>query len=239
MDLNKLAIATITLARDEEEEQLLRESLAILAGLNLPVYITDGGSKASFIEWLESFSNFHLQPPSKGVWMQAKQSISVAAKSGREFLFYTEPDKKEFLSNNLLNMLTNIHADDRTGVILASRSAEAFSTFPAFQQMSETTINNCCFEVTGKQLDYIYGPFVLNSKLVPYLQDLPQAIDWGWRPYVFNIAKRLNYSISSFTGDFYCPPAQRKDDHTERLYRMKQLHQNIEGLLLSSSAQLL
>ena len=44
---------------------------------------------------------------------------------------------------------------DETGVLLAARSEKGFNTFPAFQRMSETTINNCCAELTGFPLDYV------------------------------------------------------------------------------------
>lgn len=236
MDRRRLVIATITLARNNQEEQLLKESVAILAAFDLPVYVTDGGSGKSFLQFMEKFSNIHLLPPLKGVWMQAKQSISAAANTGKEFIFYTEPDKQEFFKHSLSSMLNDLEVDDKTGVILASRSAEAFNSFPLFQQMTEQTINNCCREIIGFETDYVYGPFLLNSKLIQHLNDLPKDIDWGWRPYAFNIANRLNYDLQSFTGDFYCPVDQRQDDAKERLYRIRQLQQNMQGLLLSSVA---
>jgi hypothetical protein len=61
-------------------------------------------------------------------------------------------------------MLEEIIVDETTGVVIASRSSNSFATFPSFQQMTETTINNCCKEAIGKQIDYCYGPFLFNSK---------------------------------------------------------------------------
>ncbi len=42
--------------------------------------------------------------------------------------------------------------------------------------------------------------------------------------------------MEAFEKDFYCPPHQRGDDANERIYRMKQLEQNISGLVLSLKA---
>ena len=50
MNDTELAIATITLARRPEEEDLLLRGLAALAASHLPVFVTDGGSASSFLE---------------------------------------------------------------------------------------------------------------------------------------------------------------------------------------------
>jgi hypothetical protein len=104
--------------------------------------------------------------------------------------------------------------------------------------MTETTINNCCKEVIGKEMDYCYGPFLFNSSLVTGLDALPETCGWGWRPYLFAIAHRKGLSVEAFEAGFECPPDQREEDEKERLYRMKQLTQNIEGLLLATAVQL-
>jgi len=239
MNTEKLSIATITWARDEKEETLLRTSLQQLASFNLPVFITDGGSGASFLAFLQSFPHFRLlQAKAKGAWAQARNSLSEAHASGSEFILYTEPDKYHFFNEFLSTMLSKAETNDQTGVILASRSGSGFATFPAFQQMTETTINNCCAEVIGKQIDYTYGPFLLNRKLVPYLKLIQEDIGWGWRPFTFAIAKRLGYMVDAFIADLPCPQDQQEDNAAERIYRMKQLHQNIQGIVLSATVKL-
>jgi hypothetical protein len=235
MNISELSIATISWARDEEEEKLLRESLQQLAKLERPVYITDGGSTSSFLDFLTGFPNFViLKAEEKGVWAQAKKSLSEAYKNASPFILYTEPDKLDFFENGLPRMLDEVTVDEQLGVITASRSTKGFATFPAFQQMTETTINNCCNEVIGYNVDYTYGPFILNTKLVPYVDLIQDDIGWGWRPYVFGIAKRLGYKVEAFKHDFSCPLTQQEDSAKERVYRMKQLSQNIQGIVLST-----
>ena len=239
MNTKDLSIATITWARDEREEILLRASLQQLAKLQVPVFITDGGSANSFLDFLRSFPNFTLaQETVKGVWSQAKNSLTTAYQSNSPFIFYTEPDKKDFFETGLPRMLSEVAVDAETGVVTASRSTDGFATFPAFQRMTETTINNCCAEIIGSPVDYTYGPFLMNRNLVPYLMQKQEDTGWGWRPYTFNIAKRLGYTVTAFTDDFMCPVDQREDNAKERIYRMRQLNQNIQGLVLSTSVQL-
>lgn len=237
MNSSEVTIATITLARNSEEESELTDALLQLALHNIPVVIADGGSLPSFLQFLKNIPQFTVLPGiSGGVWPQAKASVGAAFERGTPFIFYTEPDKKSFFQNGLLPFLNAATVETTTGIILASRSAAAFGSFPLFQQMTETTINNCCAEMLGKRLDYCYGPFLFNKKLVPYLDGVIEDIGWGWRPYLFYVAHRLGYSVDAFVNDFFCPPEQRGDDEKERLYRMKQLEQNIRGLVLSVKA---
>lgn len=236
MNTQSLAIATISWARDAHEATVLTSSLTQLSTFGLPLFITDASSDVAYVAGLQGLPNAMVMGPVKGLWLQTKSSIDAAAATGAEWIFYAEPDKLHFFTQHLRQMLAQIEVDDRNGIYLASRSAAAFATFPAFQQMTETTINRCCAELMGKELDYIYGPFLMNAKLVPYLQSMPDGLGWGWRPYTFMLAHRLGLSIEGFSGDFYCPEDQRQDDQTERIYRMKQMAQNMEGLAAGSSA---
>lgn len=236
MKANNLFIATISWARNEEEEKVLRAALKQLAELNVPVCITDGGSTDSFLQFLKSIPHFDVRH-AKGLWPQVKLSITTAVESGAKYIFYTEPDKLQFFSDHLKQMLDAIQIE-KTGVVLASRSTKGFSSFPAFQQMTETAINNCCKEIVGKEMDYCYGPFLFNSDLVPYLKLLNDNIGWGWRPFVFAVAHRLGFSVKNYEGGFTCPPDQQEDDQGERIYRMKQLTQNINGLVQAAAIEL-
>ena len=54
MDKNRVAIATMTWARNEQEESLLRESLSILAQEQITTFVADGGSGQGFLQFLAS-----------------------------------------------------------------------------------------------------------------------------------------------------------------------------------------
>lgn len=238
MDRKNISIATISWARNEEEERLLRASLQHLANLQIPVFITDGGSNESFLQFIRGIPHFTLlQAKEKGVFAQARNSLAAAYETDRPFVFYTEPDKESFFQGAIQNLMDEARADDSLGIYLASRSGKGFATFPPFQQMTETTINNCCTEVTGKEVDFTYGPFLLNRKLIPLISQLKEDVGWGWRPYAFVMAHRIGLGLDALVDDFICPAAQRSDAK-ERIYRMKQLEQNIRGVVLAVNAEL-
>src|SRR3954465_13426045 len=155
MEKNKFSIATMTWARDEEEEKLLRSALPLLAALDVDVHITDGGSGEGFLAFLKSFPQFKVWPATeKGLWAQVKNSLDYAFKEAKPFILYTEPDKFDFFRDALPAFVERAQATERTGVVMASRSPLGFASFPAFQQMTETAINKCCDEITGMSADY-------------------------------------------------------------------------------------
>lgn len=232
----EFAVATISLVRNSKEEQVLCRALEALSALQIPVFLTDGGSADSFLSFVNSLPQVRVFS-AKGLWSQAKKSLKEAGRSGVEYILYTEPDKESFFREHLLRFLAEVKTTEQTGVVLAARSATAFASFPSFQQMTENTINQCCREVIGLDIDYCYGPFVFRSRLVAALDFLPENCGWGWRPALFATAHRQGLLVDSWSGDFFCPPAQREDDETERRYRMKQLTQNIEGLLLAATRE--
>ena len=239
MDCSEVAVATMTWARDAAEERLLRESLPVLATFGVPVFVTDGGSGEAFTRFLRSLPGFNVcEPEERGPWMQAGRSLRAAHASGRRFILYTESDKADFFRAWLREFVSEAPGGDEVGVVLASRSAESFATFPEFQRRTEEAINRCCAEVVGRDFDFSYGPFLLNRRLVPGLDAAPTDLGWGWRTYAFGVAHRLGYRVECVVGDLPCPPGQREDDPRERLYRMRQLSQGIEGIVRSAAAEL-
>ena len=235
MDKTEVAVATMTWARDAAEERLLRESLTLLADFGLPVYVTDGGSGAAFKDFLGMLPNVTpCEPTDGGLWEQVRRSLLAAEGAERRFVLYTEPDKRDFFRGGLGEFISAAPCDEEVGVVLASRSGASFSTFPEFQRGTEEAINRCCAEVVGEPFDFSYGPFLLNRALVPRLCEAPGDLGWGWRPYAFGAASRLGYRVESISKELPCPPEQREDSPRERLYRMRQLSQSVEGLLLST-----
>ncbi|HEY0337779.1 MAG TPA: hypothetical protein VGC70_10615, partial [Burkholderiales bacterium] len=149
---------------------------------------------------------------------------------------YTEPDKKDFFGERLETFIADAVDDRDTGVVLASRSRASLATFPPFQQYTESVINRCCAEVIGESFDYSYGPFLLQPAIVDRLERLEDRIGWGWRTFTFGIAHRLGLRVEQLLNGCACPVDQREDE--QRIYRMSQLAQSVEGVALSTKARL-
>jgi hypothetical protein len=237
MNICDIAIATMTLARNAQEQTLLLSALRVLAAAGMPVYVTDAGSGDVFVDELRRMPNVNVcEPRGTGLWSQVRCSLQTATRSGRRFILYTEPDKKEFFSSGMSRFIANAPDDRCLGIVIAGRSSQALSTFPKFQQYTESVINRCCAEVIGKPFDYSYGPFLINSAAIDHLNGLPNDIGWGWRPHAFVIAHRLGLQIEQSVEASACPPDQRAND--DRTYRMLQLAQSVQGVVLATKIEL-
>jgi hypothetical protein len=234
MNKREISIATMTWARHAQETQLLQEAMRRLASTRLPLVVTDGGSGQAFVEYLRRFPQFTvLEADRPGVLAQSVRSLQAALRLRSRYILYTEPDKKLFFDRGLRAFLARIPSQGRVGVVVAARSAASFATYPASQRYTETVINQLCGQVTGQHGDFSYGPMLIHRALIPSLDWLEDDIGWGWRHYILGIAYRMGYSIVQWHGDLPCPSDQRTDNQAELVHRMRQLSQNIHGLVLS------
>lgn len=231
---DRVCVATVTWARSEGEQQLLRASLLRLAEPGLTIVVSDRESGAAFREFLESHQQIRVVTPGgPSLVGQVQASLAAAADTGADFILYTESDKELFFADGLDAFLDRVDLQPRAGAALAARSEASFSTFPALQRFTERTINELCARFIGTPGDYSYGPFVLNRQLVPGVLGLAPDVGWGWRHFLFGSAARLGYAVTHVVGDYPCPPDQRDEDEAEQLHRVRQLAQNIQGLLQS------
>lgn len=238
----------MTLARSEAEHDALLRALTALTMHGWPVVVTDGGSRPAFVEAVQQLPGLelHRTVPGAGLVAQVRRSLQAALAHGTSSLLYTEPDKIEFFATGLADFLR--HAGVATpetaegrgpgreggdGVVLAARDQAGMATFPAFQQDTEGVINRSCAELTGIPGDYCYGPFLCAPALVPDILSVPDDLGWGWRPFTFLLAHRRGLGLRLVPAPHACPPDQRIDDHHERVHRMRQLEQNMRGLLLA------
>ena len=109
-----VAVATMTLVRDEDEEPLLRHSMEALARVGRPVFVSDGGSGDGFVSFLRSLPNVTaVEAGGTGLVGQVRGSLAAAARSGARFVLYTESDKQEFFETRLPAFIGHLGADER------------------------------------------------------------------------------------------------------------------------------
>ncbi|HEY7383849.1 MAG TPA: hypothetical protein VH743_09290 [Beijerinckiaceae bacterium] len=227
-----MSVATMTLARTVEEERALRAALRSLAQLGAPVFVSDGGSSEHFRASLRALPNVTvLQPPRPGLVPQIRASLEAASARRTPFVLYTEPDKRQFFERDLERFIADAPDHPGLGASIVARTAASFATFPATQQLTEGTINALFGAEVGVADDFCYGPLILNRELVGRIRDVEDELGWGWRFYVIGAAQRLGYPLHAFATDVPCPPDQRADDVGDRKHRLRQLVQNLEGVL--------
>jgi hypothetical protein len=89
-----------------------------------------------------------------------------------------------------MDFIRRAQAQQGVGVVLASRSAAAFATFPPMLRQTESAFNEWCADVTGTRGDYCYGPFLMHRAMVPHVLRVEPSLGWGWRPSTFVAALR-------------------------------------------------
>ena len=231
MEESRVAVTTITLARWPDEEVTLRRSLQRLARAGLRVAVADGGKSDAFRDFIGGLPGFSVMVPGEpGLIGQVKASINLAAGFGTPFILYTEPDKELFFADGLVEFIRGAPCASDIGVVLASRDEPSLCTFPPMQRYTEAVINHLCAEFIGSAGDYCYGPFLMNRDLVSVVAELPAGLGWGWRPFIFRVARERGLRVVHVTGHFPCPPDQRTEDEDERRHRLRQLSQNVAGL---------
>ena len=197
--------------------------------------VADAGRDSAFTEFLSRLPGFHVTVPSeRGLVAQVTASIERAAAFNTPFILYTESDKALFFDRRMRAFITRaaeLRQGRELGVALASRSGESFDTYPPMQRYTESVINRLCGERVGCPGDYSYGPFILSRALVPHLLGAKRHLGWGWRHFAFHTAHRLGLRVDHVTDEYPCPPDQRTEDDAERLHRLRQLSENILGLI--------
>ena len=54
--------------------------------------------------------------------------------------------------------------------------------------------------------------------------------------FLFASARRMGYRMRHHVGHYPCPADQRSEDETDRVHRLRQLRQNVEGLIASCTS---
>lgn len=232
------AVATITLARDSREEALILDGLTALSRTHLEVVAADGGSPPRFVDAVRGLPGITVVRPERSALVGQIEAAVGAAAARAPWIVYTEPDKAAFFDSALVRFLESAVAMSDAAVVLASRSDRAFASFPPMQQLTESAFNRICRALIALDADCLYGPFLFQSRLASELAAVDEALGWGWRPFLFARAFRRRMRIAAVAGDYWCPDDQRSEDDGDRMHRLRQLQQNVAGLLngLTSSS---
>lgn len=232
MNRQHIAIATMTLARNDRDERLLLDALQRLTLDRWRVVVCDGGSRPAFVNAVAALTGFTVVAArTPGLVGQIQASIAAARALDFAAVLYSEPDKFEFFDEHLVSFVADAPDDPDVGIVLAARTPASFEVFPAIQRVAEGAFNRLAAPLIGGGADYLYGPFLMNDALAAHVETVRADLGWGWRPFLFAEAPRLGYRVAAIERDFPCPADPGIDDRTERIHRMRQLRQNLDGLL--------
>ena len=198
----------------------------------MPVAVADRGTSPAFSDAIRQLPGFRVTIPSEpGLVAQVKASIALAATFSKPFILYVEPDKELFFKNRLRDFVQRASAHHDVGVVLASRSDRSFETFPQVQQDTERIANHVCGRRLGSSGDFLYGPFLMTRHLLRHVASLETRLGWGWRLSTFVAAHRSGLRVLRVTDDYPCPVGQRTENDADRMHRVRQLSENLLGLV--------
>jgi hypothetical protein len=221
----------MTMARGADEEALIARALRHASEAGFTIVACDSGSRAEFVEDIRALPRTTvLLSPVRGLVAQITSAMAAAIDRGATRFFFADPDKDVFLERHATRFVEAAR-QNADSVHVAARTSRALATFPPIQQFTERTINTLTSDVVGVSGDYSYGPMLLPVDAAKYTLQAPERIGWGWRHFVLARARRAGIAVALHAGDYECPPAQRGDTDTERIHRLKQLAQNIDGLV--------
>ena len=234
MRLSEVGVVTITLARNTNEERQLLSAVTGLTNCGVSVISADGGSSESFVSGLKRVGLEIVTPRRKGLVNQVKAGLKAAMRVWpNKGIVYTEPDKYPFFGERLAKFVSAVRESD---VSIASRDARSFRTFPKGQRWTEAFTNQAAELMLGKKGDYCYGPMLLSRRAAELALQAPEDLGWGWRFWLFATARKEGLRLKMVTLDLPCPKEQRGEDtRADRIYRLKQMRQNLAGLELGLS----
>ena len=238
MHLDQVALVTITLARTPQEERALIKSLQLLQTHRLPVIAADGGSSEHFVRILHKLGFTVIAPKKRGLVYQVQAALALALRNKQTTaILYTEPDKYPFFGAPFSKFLKSARASEKFGVAIAARDTKSFRTFPKGQQWTESFMNQAARLAFGGPLrDYCYGPLLLSRRAAEIALESPPNLGWGWRFWTMARAHLEHLNLQVIRLNVPCPKEQRCEDSPgDRLYRLKQLRQNLEAIERSAT----
>jgi hypothetical protein len=234
--VSQIVVATMTWGRTPEEEELLLGSLEVLTVHGLPILAADGGSRPEFVDCLRALPGVTVLTPDLGAGPrllgQVRAALDGAVETGAEWILYTEPDKRGFFRDRVAALLEAPR--ENAGMLVPSRDASSFATFPEGQRMAERLLNHACGLVLGAEGDYLYGPMLMRRDLVPLFGRIEEPdLGFGWRTFMMAVSHRSGLPVRLWPADLRCPEDQRDEDTPkDRAYRRQQVAQGIRGLAL-------
>jgi hypothetical protein len=227
-----VGVATITWARTVDEAELLRHSFSELARATRRLSVADRGNDPDFAAFLRTFDGVRcVTPHAPGLVAQVQASIAAAAEYHTDWILYSEPDKQSFFAGPMQSFVRRALNAGNAGIALPARTAESFATFPPMQRYTESVLNRLLGEMTGTTGDYLFGPLLIHRTLLHLIRALPDDLGWGWRPAIVLAACRLAQPIVLLADDYPCPEEMRSEDEGDRQHRIRQLIQNLRGLV--------
>lgn len=226
---NKIAIATLTLARTKLERDIIFKTQAALSQLGYPLVIADHfNSPFSLVKKLKQLDNVSVIA---GVDFNSRVRKSfLKAAQLADCILWLESDKLEFAKLYVQDFI-NYWLKNPAGILVPARTKASFSKYPKYQQKMEKFLWYSAAQLLNTRVvDLTYGPMIFPSMLVKYLLKSQSPIDFGYHySFLTAVNCRLGQPLKAISYKITPPQDVQKDDELI-LFRMQQVKNWICGL---------
>lgn len=207
--------------------QLTAETIQNAYTAGYPTVIVDGSQNPAVTRYLDGKPGalvFGQQEPGTGssrreVFAHAKEFILASTRGGdREAILWTE--EKPDIIRSIPLLIAPIIAGE-ADIVIPKRTPEALTTWPQFQQESETRANTAYREATGLDFDPMFGPVMFSLEVADFFINChPER--YGVSPFAAGYIQHFaaleaiaaGKQAVSVTVDCRYPPAQREEEET-------------------------
>lgn len=232
MGNGKIIVATITWdGGSAAEGGKILKTMRELKKYGYDVITVDGGSSKETIDGMRESGAKVYRQKGKGIGSAMKESIRHAYDSGAGVIAYMESDKYSYPRE--IGKTIEPILDGKADLVIPSRTAKSFLTYPPFQILTESFIDLSLSAVLGAILDYTYGLKTFSRKVAPYFFESRYG-DWGTMYNPLKILKQDGFRIMPVYVDVSFP----KEDYQKEFasakvwrYRLKQVKQVLSSVL--------
>lgn len=236
----KAVIATTTSYNPDMESDIYRagfakNSIRTATDLGYEVVVVDGGSSDEFLSELEKYSARIYPQTLEGMGSSRRQAIREALTSGREIIAWTEPEKEDYIPE-IVKTIQPIIEGSADMIIPRRRSQESY---PLAQQHSEKFINIFWRDLTGTDLDTVFGPRTWRREISHYFLDYDGEYGDNWDSIfiplvnaVFDERMGLGVRVAGVEVNYTHPQKQREIEEHNLEFHRKRIDQinNVIGL---------
>jgi hypothetical protein len=171
----------------------------------------------------------HIQKHRGTKGLAQRQAFSEAPSSARVHI-WTEPEKTDLIRH--IPRLIDPVLRDNADIIVPKRSAKSLASYPAFQVKSELEANAVFAEVTGLELDVMFGPVVFaDSQIRRFATCDPArygATDTDIQQIALIEAIAEGKTVESVEIDFFYPSVQRAEEEEAKDTMIPKRRQQLE-----------
>jgi len=223
----KIVVATTTFYPLDSESSKIRACLAIdlmkkVKEKGYPLVVAEDGSSSEFLNLLKENNVEYVFQTEKGLGAGKRLAISEACKLG-DIILLLEPEKSPLIdfAEDLCKPLLSGEAD----LVIPKR--KSLSSYPLFQQKSETLLNDFWKNVTGTDLDIDFGPRVMTKETAQYFLSYNGTFGDRWESIFLPVidAIRDNKKVLSVEVDYIHPKVQRENEEENIDFDLKRVDQ--------------